>query len=99
MAFALLLAVTLSSCSNRPTPSSGSDQPAGSPGWKPQTIYEALPPDRPVPGLDDAQVQEGIAVGDVIYTFVGDRETFDFEDPTNYLHVDNDVWRYALPTP
>ena len=42
---------------------------------------------------------EGIAVGDVIYTFGGDRETFDFEDPTNYLRVDNDVWRYALPTP
>ena len=42
---------------------------------------------------------EGIAVGNVIYTFGGDRETFDFEDPTNYLRVDNDVWRYALPTP
>jgi len=42
---------------------------------------------------------EGIAVGDVIYTFGGDRETFDFEDPTNYLRVDNDVWRYALPVP
>jgi len=42
---------------------------------------------------------EGIAVGDVIYTFGGDRETFDFDDPDNYLRVDNDVWRYALPTP
>lgn len=42
---------------------------------------------------------EGIAVGDVIYTFGGDRETFDFTDPDNYLRVDNDVWRYALPTP
>jgi hypothetical protein len=42
---------------------------------------------------------EGIAVGDVIYTFGGDRETFDFEDPTNYLRVDNDVWRYAMPAP
>ena len=61
MAFALLLAVTLSSCSNRPTPSSGSDQPVDSPGWKPQTIYEPLPPDRPVPGLDDAKVQEALA--------------------------------------
>jgi hypothetical protein len=42
---------------------------------------------------------EGIAVDDVIYTFGGDRETFDFEDPTNYLRVDNDVWRYAMPAP
>ncbi|TCI01169.1 hypothetical protein EZV61_18960 [Corallincola luteus] len=30
-----------------------------------------------------------------IYTFGGDRETFDFSDPANYLRVDNDVWRYA----
>jgi hypothetical protein len=42
---------------------------------------------------------EGIAVGDVIYTFGGDRETFDFSDPSNYLRVDNDVWRYTLPAP
>ena len=31
-----------------------------------------------------------------IYTFGGDRETFDFTDPTNYLRVDNDVWRLSL---
>jgi len=30
-----------------------------------------------------------------IFTFGGDRETFDFFDPTNYLRVDNDVWRFA----
>ena len=30
-----------------------------------------------------------------IITFGGDRETFDFTDPTNYLNVDNDVWRFA----
>jgi hypothetical protein len=30
-----------------------------------------------------------------IYTFGGDRETFDFTDPTNYLNVDNDVWRFS----
>ena len=58
--FALLLAVTLSSCSNRPAPSSSSEQPASKPGWKPQTIYEAIPPDRAVPGLDDAKVQEAL---------------------------------------
>jgi hypothetical protein len=32
-----------------------------------------------------------------ILTFGGDRETFDFTDPTNYLRVDNDVWRYSPP--
>lgn len=30
-----------------------------------------------------------------IYTFGGDRETFNFGDPTNYLRVDNDVWRFG----
>jgi hypothetical protein len=32
-----------------------------------------------------------------IYTFGGDRETFDFADPLNYLRIDDDVWRFALP--
>lgn len=32
-----------------------------------------------------------------IFTFGGDRETFDFTDPANYLNVDNDVWRFAPP--
>jgi hypothetical protein len=32
-----------------------------------------------------------------IFTFGGDRETFDFSDPTNYLRVDNDVWRFSPP--
>jgi hypothetical protein len=30
------------------------------------------------------------------YTFGGDRETFDFTDPLNYLNVDNDVWQFCL---
>ena len=30
-----------------------------------------------------------------IYTFGGDRETFDFGDPLNPTRIDNDVWRYA----
>jgi hypothetical protein len=30
-----------------------------------------------------------------IFTFGGDRETFDFTDPTNFLNVDNDVWRFS----
>jgi hypothetical protein len=32
-----------------------------------------------------------------IFTFGGDRETFDFEDSENYLNVDNDVWEYTAP--
>jgi hypothetical protein len=32
-----------------------------------------------------------------IYTFGGDRETFDFGDPLNPTRVDNDVWRFAPP--
>jgi hypothetical protein len=32
---------------------------------------------------------------DAIYTFGGDRETFDFDDPENYLRVDDDVWRFG----
>jgi hypothetical protein len=32
-----------------------------------------------------------------IYTFGGDRETFDFMDLNNYLNVDNDVWRFSPP--
>lgn len=35
--------------------------------------------------------------GDAIYTFGGDKETFDFTDFTNYLNVDNDVWKFYLP--
>jgi len=35
--------------------------------------------------------------GLAIYTFGGDRETFDFFDPTQWLNVDNDVWRFSLP--
>ncbi len=34
-----------------------------------------------------------------IFTFGGDRETFDFTDPTNYLNVDHDVWRFSPPRP
>ena len=30
-----------------------------------------------------------------IFTFGGDRETFNFADPLNYLRVDNDVWSFS----
>ena len=32
-----------------------------------------------------------------IYTFGGDRETFDLDDPLNYLRIDDDVWVFTLP--
>ena len=34
---------------------------------------------------------------DAIYTFGGDRETFDFCDDANFMNVDNDVWKFSLP--
>jgi hypothetical protein len=34
-----------------------------------------------------------------VFTFGGDRETFNPFDPLNYLNVDNDVWRYEVPEP
>jgi hypothetical protein len=37
--------------------------------------------------------------GPAILTFGGDRETFNFGDPLNYLRVDNDVWRFSAPGP
>ena len=33
--------------------------------------------------------------GPRVLTFGGDRETFDFADPENYLRVDNDVWTFT----
>jgi hypothetical protein len=40
---------------------------------------------------------DALVIGSSIYTFGGDRETFDFSDLTNYLNVDNDVWRFTPP--
>ena len=34
--------------------------------------------------------------GQAIYTFGGDRETFNFFDPLQWLNVDDDVWRFSL---
>jgi len=33
--------------------------------------------------------------GPMIMTFGGDRETFDFDDPDNWLRIDDDVWTFA----
>jgi len=44
----------------------------------------------------DALVVEGESNNsDMIFSFGGDRETFNFFDPTNYLKVDNDVWKFS----
>jgi hypothetical protein len=45
----------------------------------------------------DALVVDDAARGPVLFTFGGDRETFDFTDPENYLRVDNDVWTFGAP--
>jgi len=46
----------------------------------------------------DAVVVKGSGKNqDAIYTFGGDRETFNFCDATNFLNVDNDVWKFSLP--
>ena len=44
--------------------------------------------------FDSIVVDEG---GPSVLTFGGDRETFDFTDPDNFLRVDNDVWAFSLP--
>jgi hypothetical protein len=44
----------------------------------------------------DAVVVEGEKNNsDMIFSFGGDRETFNFFDPFNYLNVDNDVWNFS----
>ena len=45
----------------------------------------------------DALSVPSIHGGTSILTFGGDRETFDFNDPLNYLNVDNDVWMFTAP--
>ena len=39
-------------------------------------------------------VESGLGGLPSILTLGGDRETFDFDDPENYLRVDNDVWSF-----
>lgn len=46
--------------------------------------------------FDAVTVKSKWGKSDAIYTFGGDRETFNFADPLNYLNVDNDVWKFTL---
>lgn len=43
----------------------------------------------------DSLVVRRLPGGPAVLTFGGDRETFDFSDPTQYLNVDADVWRFG----
>lgn len=45
----------------------------------------------------DSLVIDDPETGPRVLTFGGDRETFDFTDPENYLRIDNDVWTFAPP--
>jgi hypothetical protein len=46
----------------------------------------------------DALVAVGGGGPPAIFTFGGDRETFNFADPENHLRVDDDVWRFGMPS-
>jgi hypothetical protein len=59
--------------------------------------WNATSPDQIRYDFAAVSVPEGpFGVPSSIYTFGGDRETFDFTDPTNYLRVERDVWRFGF---
>lgn len=60
--------------------------------------WNAVSPDEIKYDFDALVVKNNNPRKAAILTFGGDRETFDFSDPTNYLRLDNDVWRY-VPSP
>ena len=64
--------------------------------WRqlPGTAWNAASPDEIKYDFDTTVVGKGRKAA--IHTFGGDRETFDFSNPSNYLRVDNDVWRVEL---
>jgi Kelch motif len=64
--------------------------------WKvlPGTSWNAATPDLAKYDFDSAVIPG--PDGGATYTFGGDRETFDFANPENYLRVDNDVWRLTV---
>lgn len=47
---------------------------------------------------DFASITIETDAGPAILTVGGDRETFDFDDPTNYLRIEDDVWLFAPTT-
>ena len=58
--------------------------------------WNATGPEQIKYDFDVVTVEDGPGGMPAIYTFGGDRETFNPFDPVNYLRVDRDVWRYAL---
>ena len=58
--------------------------------------WNALQPDAVRYDFDSISVQ--VAGEPTILTVGGDRETFDFDDPTNYLRVEDDVWTFTPVT-
>ncbi|MDX2475181.1 MAG: FlgD immunoglobulin-like domain containing protein [Candidatus Krumholzibacteria bacterium] len=58
--------------------------------------WNAVSPEEGKYDFDALVARSGRGFGrKAIYTFGGDRETFDFTDLDNYLNVDNDVWSFA----
>ena len=65
-----------------------------------QTPWNANSPEDIKYDFDALVAPAGPNGDDGIYTFGGDRETFNPFDPVNYLRVDNDVWTFAtVPEP
>lgn len=66
--------------------------------WRllPIAPWNAVSPDEVKYDFDALVARRASWLPPEIFTFGGDRETFDFTDPTNYLRVDDDVWRFGL---
>ncbi|HMS62096.1 MAG TPA: hypothetical protein PKD63_07435 [Solirubrobacteraceae bacterium] len=60
----------------------------------PDAPWNATSPEQVKYDFDALTVRAG-GLRPSILTFGGDRETFDFGDPANWLRVDGDVWRYG----
>ena len=73
---------------------SGAAPDASGSAWQ-ETAWNSESPDAIKYDFDSAVIRDRRGQP-AIYTFGGDRETFNFGDPTNYLRVDNDVWRLSL---
>lgn len=58
--------------------------------------WNAVSPEEIKYDFDALVVNDGPDGAPSIYTFGGDRETFNPFDPVNFLRVDNDVWRFSL---
>lgn len=62
--------------------------------------WNASSPEQVKYDFDALVLPEGPGGTPAVYTFGGDRETFNPFDPTNYLNVDNDVWSFIkVPEP